>query len=440
VGRQRLDTATAVALTARALTERRALDATAARWVTTAYATALGYNPPPAVAPPPPADAPPGGAADDRTPYLPTQPMSSVPQQIQQQVPQQSSQPQPQPQPLADAPTLIAPPGSGSLPPAGSSLPPGPAPGSGGFASTPGFGPQSAGQQSLPPQGFGLPGSGGVPGGGYTGGGPGGAYPGGGAPTAPPGPGYQPGGTGPKKRPTVLIVVAAAAAVVLIGYLALAGATHLPPFHTAAARHSPSPSTVVTSPAPTPTPTPSPTPTGPVLDPGVTPLLDILSTAIPDPATQCQPSSADSGKFTTVGVVSEYYCTDTNLPGGGIWAYQTDTQADYQSTWVNYNKWWGFSDSSAGNTCPPSGGGTGGLTQWHDTTAGYPDHTGQVLECQMVGSNGKNDQPSYTWSLPTQNTFFVAQGAKGSSWSSLNDWWTKDAPPQPSTAPSPTSS
>ncbi|MEY9876127.1 hypothetical protein ABH931_005637 [Streptacidiphilus sp. MAP12-33] len=439
VGQQRLDTGTAVALTSRTLMERRALDPAAARWVTTAYATALGYHPPP-VAPPAPADVPPAdavpgaGPVGDATPYVPTQPMSSLPQPTPVRHP-----------PIPDAPTLIAPPGagSGSVPPAGSSWPPAPPgpppgaqPGPGSYGSPlPGFGAPPGGGQGVPPQGFGPPGSASYPNTAF----------GGASAGNPPPFGYSTGagGGGPKKRPAALIVAAAAVAALLV-YLALAGATHLPPFQAAAAHptHSPSPAPTTPSPSPTPTtPTPSPSPTGPVLADGITPLMDILSTALPDPATQCQTHDPSQDKFTSVGLVSAYYCTDTNLPGGGIWAYQLDTATDYQATWVNYNKWWGFSTSSAGSACPPGSGSSGGLNGWHDNAAGYPDRSGQVLECQMVGtSGGTNNQPSYTWSLPTQNTFFVAEGAKGTSWSALNDWWAKYAPPQPASAASPTSS
>ncbi|WP_037607184.1 hypothetical protein [Streptacidiphilus rugosus] len=397
VGRQRLDAATAVALTARALMERRALDPTAARWATTAYATALGYNPPPAPAV--------GSAASpDETPthQLPTQstPPPTVPQPAaQQSFPQPSFSPQPG---LPDAPTLIGPPGSSSLPPVGSSNP------------------YAGGPQAFGPPGSGMP--------------PVSPHPYSGMPMGPAGPG-APLTPRPPQRPTALIVAAVAVAVVLIGYLAVAGSAHLPPFTAGPAAHSVTPLPSPT-PTPTPTPTPDPSPTGPVLDAGVTPLYSILSTALTDPATQCSPST--SYKFTAVGIVAAYYCTDTHLSGGGIWAYQMDTQADYQSTWVNFNKWWGFDASSAGGACPPSGSGHG-LNGWHDNPAGYPSRTGQALECQTVGS-GSSTQPAYTWALPTQNAFISAEGATGSSFASLNTWWENYSPPKVGSGPSPTSS
>jgi hypothetical protein len=54
-----------------------------------------------------------------------------------------------------------------------------------------------------------------------------------------------------------------------------------------------------------------------------------------------------------------------------------------------------------------------------------------VLECEEVSGN----QPAYTWTMPTEYAFIVAQGAPGSSYAGLQTWWTADA--GPNTAPSP---
>ena len=109
-----------------------------------------------------------------------------------------------------------------------------------------------------------------------------------------------------------------------------------------------------------------------------------------------------------------------------------NSTANYLASWQNFNKWWGFDISQAGPNCPPSGNNTQGIYSWN--ARDFPVRAGQVLECGTVGS-GRNAAPTYVYTMPTENAFFVAQGTDGSSFAALDNWWSNDS--MPITSPSP---
>ena len=102
-------------------------------------------------------------------------------------------------------------------------------------------------------------------------------------------------------------------------------------------------------------------------------------------------------------------CSDPNLPGGIIEAFQTDNSADFLTSWQSFDRWWGFDPTTAQNTCPPAGTNGEGTSPFEN---GYfPSADNQVVQCEWVGQKG--DTPAYAWAYPTQNAFFLAVGAAG---------------------------
>jgi hypothetical protein len=159
----------------------------------------------------------------------------------------------------------------------------------------------------------------------------------------------------------------------------------------------------------------------------------LLPQDIDDPTAQCQP---DPPPYTwdMPGRVASLACNDPGLPKGKVYAFQMDSQADYEATWASYSKVVGFTEASPGQACPPAKGGIG--TTPTDSKA-FPAHSGQVLWCQMVDV-GNGPQPVYTWTYPTEDAFFVAAGAPNSSLAAMDKWWTAHSLPQ--AAPSPSAS
>jgi hypothetical protein len=167
----------------------------------------------------------------------------------------------------------------------------------------------------------------------------------------------------------------------------------------------------------------------------VTPLIRLLPRDIDDPAGQCR---ADHGPYPwhMPGLVSALSCLAPGLPGGSVYAYQMDSSAAFGTAWRNFDTWWGMSRSTAQTRCPPVGGRSG-ITGFHSES--FPPRPGQVLECTTVrGTNGAGTAPAYAWALPSQDAFFVAEGAYGSSFSALDSWWVNNAIPVISPSPSST--
>ena len=252
-------------------------------------------------------------------------------------------------------------------------------------------------------------------------------------PWAPPGQSWPPpqpssGGPGNSWSGRKRGLIAAVTAVALIGgYLIAATVAHTFPFTKArpAAAHP-------ARPAPKPTQRATPTPTGRTLAAGVAPLIQLLPGDIDDPATQCQPDPPPYG-FAMPGRVEALACTDPGLPKGSqLYAYQLDNHADYEATWQSFNKVIGFTGATAGSTCPPAKGGAG-TTPMH--AKWFPPHPGQLLECVTVRDGNGPPQPVYTWTLPTEDTFFAAVGPRNSSFAALHAWFTSASMPLASPSP-----
>ena len=249
----------------------------------------------------------------------------------------------------------------------------------------------------------------------------------------PPGPGVPVPGYGQPRRPgnrgRVILIVAAAVVVALGGYVGAAAVTHLFPFHRVDAVPLPRPSIRPTHHQPTATPAPTPTSTVATLPQGKAPLTALLPGVLDDPASQCSPILPPY-HWTMSGVVQALQCDQVpGLRNGTVFAFQLDSASNYLTAWGNYNQWWGFNGAAAGTSCPPGGATGEGTVSW--SAHFFPQHEGQVLECEEVSGN----QPAYTWTMPTEYAFIVAQGAPGSSYAGLQTWWTADA--GPNTAPSP---
>jgi hypothetical protein len=229
-------------------------------------------------------------------------------------------------------------------------------------------------------------------------------------------------------------LIAAGAAVALTGGYLIAAATVAHTFPFTKARPVAASSLVHSArPAPKPTKPATPTPTGPTLAAGVTPLLQLLPEDIGDPATQCQPDPPPYS-WDMPGRVTALACTDPGLIKGKVYAYQMDSQADYEATWQSYSKVVGFTSSSPGPDCPPAKGGVGTFAT---DSKMFPHQPGQVVWCVMVDV-GNGPQPTYTWTLPTEDAFFVAAGAPNSSFAAMDRWWSNYSLPM--SAPSPSAS
>jgi hypothetical protein len=167
--------------------------------------------------------------------------------------------------------------------------------------------------------------------------------------------------------------------------------------------------------------------------PSLASLSELLPADIDDPASQC---SAPQPKFTPVGVVQSYTCNDPGLPNGVVDAYQMNSNANYLKTWAAFNKWWGFTGFTPGSSCPPPGSNhvtAEGTTTWNDKY--FPTRQGQVLECEWTGSGNNPSDPSFAWTLPTENTFFVAWGGDNTPFATVQTWWTNNVVPLASPTP-----
>jgi serine/threonine protein kinase len=225
------------------------------------------------------------------------------------------------------------------------------------------------------------------------------------------------GSSGPGQRNRGRVIAAIAVAAVVVLYFAIAAVAHTPPF----TKSVPPRAGPTQSPTHPPTGTPSPS-----LPPGVAPLTQLLPSDIDDPAAQCQPHTP---QFRVPGLIQALACIDPGLPGGNVYAYQANGPANYQTALLNFNTYYSFYVSTAGSSCPPAGSSqqAEGTTPWSDSY--FPSRTGQVLECAL-----DNSQPTYIWTLPTEDAIIVAIGA--TTFSALNSWWTKNQEPLNSPSPS----
>ena len=171
---------------------------------------------------------------------------------------------------------------------------------------------------------------------------------------------------------------------------------------------------------------------------GVLPLILLLPADITDPASQCSPYEPPYA-WQMPGLVQALVCSAPGLPNGEVYAFQLNSSDNFQLSWANFNSWWGFDASQAGRSCPPAGGHRQGVYSF--ASSAFPPRAGQVLECQAVSrsSGGGSSTPAYAWALPSEDAFFVAQGADGSSFTALNSWWTTSSLPAPVSPQTPAS-
>jgi hypothetical protein len=173
---------------------------------------------------------------------------------------------------------------------------------------------------------------------------------------------------------------------------------------------------------------------GPHLAAGVAPLSRLLPSGVADLAANCTPLDAP-WNWALPGLVQDLSCTDPNLPGGQIYAFQLDSTVNFLTSWQNFNKWWGFDITRAGPHCPPGGSTSRGIHGW--SARDFPARSGQVLECGMVGS-GSSAAPAYAYAMPAEDAFFVAQDTDGSPFTTLSNWWSGEsmpaAPPRPASS------
>jgi hypothetical protein len=261
------------------------------------------------------------------------------------------------------------------------------------------------------------------------------AYPPGGQPTAgpaqqgPPPPWQPPGPPSPRKPnrwPMFAAIGAAAVVVIVVVALAATG--------TFSGKSKPDANSLTTHPPTSHPPTPTPSPTYTVAS-----LTELLPGDLDDPASQC---SANTPKFTPTGMVQGIICTDPGLPANGsIEAYQMNSYANYLKTWETFNKWWGFTSYTPGSTCPPAGTNhltSEGSTTWYDKY--FPSRQGQVFECEWTGTGNNPSNPAIAWSFPADNAFIIAWGGDGTSFSTLQSWWTNNVTQISSPTPAPPSS
>jgi hypothetical protein len=166
---------------------------------------------------------------------------------------------------------------------------------------------------------------------------------------------------------------------------------------------------------------------------GVAPLVQLL----PSKVNSAKCKAVASPGWTTPGLVESLACYDSALGNGdSIYAFQMDSSANYQASWMNFNTWWRFNPSS-GSGCPPSGSTTQGSKPWDDTGSNgyFPAVVGQTLECGRLGI--KDDEPTFAWSFPSEDAYIIAIANPNSTFSSLGSWWTANseptAPPSPAT-------
>ena len=245
------------------------------------------------------------------------------------------------------------------------------------------------------------------------------------------------GASPPRRRGKRRLMAGLAGAGATVFVLAIAAQIVLGPKPPQGAIESPTRSSAV---SPTPTSalsvTGSPNPAGA----GLLPLTLLLPADITDPASQCSPYEPPYA-WQMPGLVRALVCNAPGLPHGEVYAFQMNSSDNFQLSWANFNRWWGFDASQAGRSCPPAGGHRQGVHSF--ASSDFPPRAGQVLECQAVSarSSGGGSAPAYAWALPSEDAFYVAQGADGSSFTALNSWWTTNSLPTPASpqAPAPTS-
>jgi hypothetical protein len=363
---QGMDLATASSLTASAFAARTPFTAEACNWAVAELAVALGLAP---------AEPAPAGetqvdsgqrAAGPAAPGFPAAAQAAAGETAETLLPGRD------PAPGYGYPGAGQPGGPGQAPAAGAPAAPGagygyPGPGAGNYPPPPAA-PPAQGYGYPPPVAPAMP-----PGAGY-------AYPPptapGGGPFAAPGQGGMPA---PKRRAPKawMIVTGAVVVVALIGVIA------------AVASNSGNSGTAI----------------------------EPLSKIIQPDVTGCKSTVA----LGLTGLTHREFC-QTSVHNIGLDAYQFATTAAYTSGLNRLNALTGWNASTAGTSCPPTGG-NGGRTLWHsNVNATYRQRAGQLLECFTFNHN--SSFLLYVWTLPTQRVILVANdNATGATFADLEKWW-----------------
>lgn len=226
------------------------------------------------------------------------------------------------------------------------------------------------------------------------------------------------------------VAVVAAAGI----YLGVAAFAHTVPFAksrtVAATSHarSPHPTTAASS-----HPKAAPSSTGPALAAGVAPVVQLLPRDVSDPTTQCT-ASPPPYPWVMNGLVKALDCTDPGLGKGQVLhAFQMDSQADFETTWQNFNAFYGIQSVDQVSTCPPPAN-KAGITPFYNPF--FPARSGQVLECMMQTDSGNKQVPTFTWAYPSEDAFIIAEGTPGSSFSAMANWWIHHVTPVNAPKPS----
>ena len=152
-----------------------------------------------------------------------------------------------------------------------------------------------------------------------------------------------------------------------------------------------------------------------------------LSRLLPDDVTDCQSIPSEDVPEGLVGVTDTMTCTASNLPKGRVFAYQFDSNPDYQAGISQFNNDVNFNPKDANRsaqTASCTGSSKTGYLPWYSKI--YPETAGQVQECYYQTSYNR---PAYIWTVPTQNTILEAVGAGGSSLSTIHNWWYNNGGP-----------
>ncbi len=399
VEQHQMDATSAIRLTAGLLGRRTALDPQACTWATTAFAHALGFVEADAGAlaagrEGAGADASPASLASGPTPAGDGTPTGPGPTPTA-----------PGPSPAQPGPTPTAP-GPSPAQPGPTPTAPARAPPTRADADRPGAGIPRPGRRPWSPAGRQGP----------TGSPPAPPTPAAPAPAAPtpaaPAPAAPtpagPPPRGPGRRTTVAVIGSSVGLVVaLLVYVGVAAGTHLPPFD----KSSGTPAS--TSSAPTTTAPPTVT-------------TKSLSQLLPADIDRSACESYKTPVAGLTGLTQSLRCLDSSLPGGTVFALKFANAGDYTKSVAAFNAWIGFHPTGPAASCPTTTAGGQGQAPWDDT--GFPSAPGQNVECFPVGTN--LDTPVFAWLYPTEWAILDAQGAPGSSSSTLNQWWTAhgDAP------------
>ncbi len=228
-------------------------------------------------------------------------------------------------------------------------------------------------------------------------------------PMPPAGPSSPTGGGRSPRNPIIAVAVA-----VIVAVVAIVALTHK------SASSSTSTTTTTTKPS---------GPTGPS---GTTGTSTTTTTTPPTTASvlldQLLPTDVTPSQCTSIaspngfqGVVTGVNCQPSTLTGGQLYAYQFDTETDYQTSFNAFNA--DVSFNSQGGDCQTSNdAGTG---TWSNTL--YPSTGGQIIECYLIDSNGT--RPVLVWTIPTQDAFVQVVGNSGAAISDVHSWWSSSAGP-----------